>query len=314
VVDVDRTAFVALLQCVIVFMSSNASRIRISPSLLALAFVLSVLGIVVTFRAWNNMYRIANENPEYQHALLVPFVAMVLIWVRRHRLQHCRVTTTVLGPLLVVAGWASMLYGSSQRNDLAFHIGAVVVLVGCVTAALGKQVLFRFFPVAVVLLMMVPLPGRWRSSLAHTLQAYTANISSYVLDLLGIKTQVMGSMMMINNQPVLIAEACNGMRMVLPLMMIAFGFAFAMPLRTSVRLLIVLISPLVALVCNVARVVPLVWLQGQSQTSRDWGTRLHDYSGWVMVPLAFFVLLGLIRVLKWSTMRIWRYPLASQSA
>jgi len=96
------------------------------------------------------------------------------------------------------------------------------------------------------------------------------------------------------------------------LLLIAFGFAFAIPLRMSVRVLIVLLSPVVALVCNVLRVVPLVWLEGQSETARDLGTQLHDISGWVMVPVAFFVLLGIIRLLKWATLPIWRYPLASQ--
>jgi exosortase/archaeosortase family protein len=118
----------------------------------------------------------------------------------------------------------------------------------------------------------------------------------------------------INSHPVFIDEACNGMRMVFPLLLIAYGFAFGLPLRASIRWIIVIASPLVALACNVLRVLPLVWLQGQGPNGQTWGNRLHDQSGWVMVPLAFLVLLGLIRLLKWAMLPVYRYPLASQSA
>jgi exosortase/archaeosortase family protein len=134
------------------------------------------------------------------------------------------------------------------------------------------------------------------------------------LGIVGVETQVSGSLLMINDQPVLIAEACNGMRMVFPLLLIAYGFSFGLPLRASVRIIIVLASPIVALLCNVLRVLPLIWLQGQGRTWQTWGEWLHEHSGWIMVPLAFLVLLGLIRLLKWATVPVYRYPLASQSA
>jgi len=286
----------------------------LTPSFAALAFVLAVFGVVVTFRAWDNMFRIARDDPEYQHIFLVPCVVIFLVWVRRHRLRYLRVSGTVLGPVLVLAGWGASIYGQQFKYEILFHLGAVIVLIGCLVSALGKQALFRFLPVAIVMLMIVPMPQRYRIQIADPLQRYTAEISSYLLDMMGVKTEVNGSMMVINNHPVMIAEACNGMRMVLPLLLIAFGFAFGLPLRTSVRVLIVAASPIVALVCNVLRVMPLVWLQGQSDLGRRWGNALHEHSGWIMVPLAFLVLLGLIRLLRWAMVPIWRFPLASQGA
>lgn len=280
----------------------------------ALAFVLAVFGVVVTFRAWDNMFQIARDDAEYQHIFLVPFVALFLAWVRRHRLRYLRISGTVLGPILVLLGWGTGLYGQYAKYEILFHLGAVIVLIGCVVSALGKQALFRFLPVAVVMLMIVPMPQRYRIALAEPLQRYTAEISSYLFDLMGVQTEVAGNTLFINNHPVMIAEACNGMRMVMPLLLIAFGFAFGLPLRMSVRLLIVAASPVVALVCNVLRVMPLVWLQGQSELGQRWGNALHEHSGWIMVPLAFLVLLGLIRLLRWAMVPIWRFPLASQGA
>jgi len=301
-----------------------ALRGKVTPANVMLAFVLALFGAIACSRAWIDIFEIAWEQPEYQHIFLVPLVAVYLAYVRRQRLKYLRVQTVGLGTSLVLAGWGLNWLGNSHsfatwmgyqdKIALLIHVSAVVVLVGCVTAALGKQILFRFFPVAVVLLLMVPFPNNARHELSDHLQQYTAQIASYLLALVGVDTEVLGNTLVINSHPVFIDEACNGMRMVFPLLLIAYGFAFGLPLRASIRWIIVLASPLVALACNVLRVLPLVWLQGQGPNGQTWGNRLHDQSGWIMVPLAFLVLLGLIRLLKWAMLPVYRYPLASQSA
>lgn len=294
-------------------MSVLTNRQRLSAYHAVLAWCVALLGIAVTYRAWENIFEIAWDNPEYQHVFLVPLVAIFLAWVRRGRLRTTRVSGVITGPILVAVGWAAGSWGFNHQTQILFHTGAVLVVIGCIVSVLGKQVLFRFLPVAFVLLMIVPMPGTIRLAIADPLQHWTAELASWFLGLFGVQTQVSGALMIINGQRVMIAEACNGMRMVLPLLLIAYGFAFGLPLRTSVRTIIVIASPFVALACNVIRVIPLVWLQGQGDFARSWGERLHEHSGWLMVPLAFLVLLGIIRLLKWAMVPVYRYPLASQS-
>ena len=98
-----------------------------------------------------------------------------------------------------------------------------------------------------MLILIVPMPAAWRVAISKPLQSVTAEISSWLLGMLGVATQTRGSVIVINEQPVAVAEACNGMRMVFPLLLISYGFAFGLPLRAGVRALIVLLSPLVAL-------------------------------------------------------------------
>ena len=291
-----------------------SQRNKITANHAVMAWSLALLGIAVTFRAWKDIFDIAWENPEYQHVFLVPLIAIFLAWVRRGRLPYVRITGSFLGPILVAVGWLAGSWGYHHQTQSLFHSGAVLVLIGCVTSVLGKQALFRFFPVALVMFLMVPMPPYVRKAIADPLQHWTAEISSYLLSLFGVNTQVFGYSLMINNQPVLIAEACNGMRMVFPLLLISYGFTFGLPLRSSLRVVVVLASPAVALLCNVLRVLPIIYLQGQSDEGRRWGERLHEHSGWIMVPLAFLVLLGFIRLLKWAMVPVYRYPLASQSA
>ncbi|HEX8341227.1 MAG TPA: exosortase/archaeosortase family protein [Tepidisphaeraceae bacterium] len=289
-------------------------RTRITAYHAVLACAMAALGVSVTMRAWADIFEVAHDDAEYQHIFLVPLVAIFLAFVRRQRLRYARVSGVILGPCIALVGWMAASYGFNYRTNVLLHLGAVLVLIGCITSVVGKQVLFRFFSVAVVLLLLVPLPGGVKSLLADTLQLWTAHICNYLLALVGVETTVFGSTLRINDQVVMIAEACNGMRMVFPLLLIAYAFAFGLPLNNVTRYLIVLMSPFVALLCNVLRVLPLIWLQGQGPPARDWGTTLHDGSGWFMVPIAFLVLLAIIRLLKWATVPVYRYPLASQGA
>ena len=90
--------------------------------------------------------------------------------------------------------------------------------------------------------------------------------------------------------------------MVFTLFLACYTFAFVTPLRGYVRALILLASPVVAVTCNVIRLVPTVWVFGHA--SPQTAHRFHDISGWVMLILAFVGLTGMIRVLKWASLPV----------
>jgi len=55
-------------------------------------------------------------------------------------------------------------------------------------------------------------------------------------------------------------------------------------------------------------------LYGKGDSSRDVANLFHMYSGWLMLPIAFLLLLGIIKLLRWAMLPVTRYPLASQYA
>lgn len=287
------------------------------PSWLHVVALVALLtqGIWITQRQWLDIFRFAgNADGEFQHIYLVPYIALFLIWVRRERIKHLRVSGTLIGPILIAAGWVAAHFGLENRVLALFHLSAILVVVGCIVCALGKQALFRFFPAVLVLVMMVPAPGRIRQDIAQNLQKGTAEIAQRLLEIGNVHTTVEGNTLSINGQAVNVDEACNGMRLVFPLFLLGYAFAFSLPLRMSVRLTLVGISPIVALVCNVLRTLPIIWLYGQGPEHKELAQRVHDWSGWVMLPLAFIVLLGLIRVLRWMAVPVERFTLASQGS
>ena len=67
---------------------------------------------------------------------------------------------------------------------------------------------------------------------------------------------------------------------------------------------------MIALFCNVARLVPTALFYGYVSTDRaKW---FHDLSGWIMRPIALGLLLHVIWLLKWMDFRVTRYGLAGR--
>ena len=126
--------------------------------------------------------------------------------------------------------------------------------------------------------------------------------------MIGVAATQSGNTLSVNGLCVNIAEACNGLRMVFALLLVCYAFCFSLPLRNSVRLLVLLASPAAALLCNVGRILPTVWVYGYC--SQGWGDRFHSFSGWLMLPMSFLLLLALLKTMRWAMIPVTRYTLA----
>jgi exosortase/archaeosortase family protein len=73
-------------------------------------------------------------------------------------------------------------------------------------------------------------------------------------------------------------------------------------------LLIIALSPLSAVLCNVIRLVPTVWVFGQFP--QETAQKFHDVSGWVMLFVGFLLLMGVIRLLRWMLVPVTIFRLA----
>lgn len=270
--------------------------------------VMLVLGVIVTRDAWADIFHIAVRDEESSHIFLVPLVFAWLIWSRRVRLRQCRPSGTWAGPVLAAAGWAVWSIGYNNAIQSFWHGGALLMVLGCFVAMLGFEVIRRFLPAFVVLVFLIPVPGMVRQRIAIPLQVYTAEVTDALFKIIGLPVSRAGSVLTINGVDVGIVEACNGLRMVFALTLVSCAFAFGTPLRWYVRLIVVAASPVSAILCNVVRLVPTVWLHGYA--SADTADAFHEFSGWGMLVVAFLLLFGIIRVLRWAHVPVAQYTLA----
>ncbi len=276
----------------------------------ALALALGALGMFLTWSAWSDIKAIAMVDEEQSHIFLVPMVSAWMIWVRRFRLRNCAPAGTMVGPAVVALGWFFSWFGYGNAVQSVWHAGAVLIVLGCLLSVMGKNVLFRFLPAFAVLVFLVPMPNAIRQMISIPLQTATAATTQIVLETIGAAVERNGNVLSINGIEVAVAEACNGMRMVFALVLVSYAFAFGMPLRGLMRVVVLAGSPVAAIVCNVLRLVPTVLLYGYS--TPEVASRFHDVSGWLMLPLAFAILLGVVRTLSWALIPVNRFTLAYQ--
>ncbi|MFW6335640.1 MAG: exosortase/archaeosortase family protein [Phycisphaeraceae bacterium] len=188
-------------------------------------------------------------------------------------------------------------YGYYNAVQVLWHLGAVVAVIGAALTFTGLGVVGKALPAFVVLGLLAPIPGAVRGAIALPLQRATAHATEVIFDLAGMEVLRMGNLLRYNGQDIAVAEACNGMRMVWALLLVSFVVAFGSPLKPYVRVLILVLSPVAALVCNVIPMTPTVLAYGHWSTSA--ADLFHDLSGWAMVALAFGLVLGFVQLLRW---------------
>lgn len=289
-------------------MSTDGARLSVWS--VAAALVLMAVAVAATAATWADIVHIALVDEESSHIMLVPIVAAWMVWIRRLRLRGCVVRGTWAGPMLILAGWAGHVAGQAYAIQALWHASAVLVVLGAAISILGVELMRRFAAAVAVLAFLIPVPGMVRQQIALPLQTATAAITQALLESFALPVERSANLLTINGVDVAVAEACNGLRMVFALVLVSYGFAFSVPLRPYVRGLIIGASPLAAIVCNVLRLGPTIWMYGFAP--RDLADLFHAVGGWLMLPVALLILMSIIRALRWALVPVARFTLAYQ--
>ena len=275
----------------------------------------ALLALAVGIWAWmfraplTDIFTLALRDEEQSHILLAPIVAAWLLWFRRSRLHLLRMRPNLIGCAIVALGCITCWWGFRTDTYLFWHGGPILALLGVLLTMTGFNLIRYFGPVVATMVFLLPVPGQIRTQISIPLQSMAAQVTHQSLEIFGFEAARMGNMLLINGQQVAVAEACNGMRLVFSLTIVVFAFAFSVPLRPSMRVLLIVLSPLIALVANVIRLVPTSLLYGT--TTVENAELFHDISGWVMLPLALVGLLVLLKFLQWLELPVTSYRLAS---
>jgi exosortase len=262
---------------------------------LLLALVFTAASALIMHEAWRDIFRVGRADEECSYVLLAPFIIGWLAWVRKNELFRAKLRGGWAGLLILAMGWLVYWYGYIA-DPVIWRAGAVMTAVGAFVSVIGFEASFKLAPALIAAGFLVPVDPNGRYHVALPLQTITAQAAQQVCDVLGINVNRAGNLLSINGVDVTIAEACNGMRMLLTLFMVCYVVAFTLRLRAYVRIFLLAASPLVAIISNVARLVPTVWMFGHK--SHEAAERFHDISGWVMTFLSFLLLMGFFRLLE----------------
>jgi len=103
------------------------------------------------------------------------------------------------------------------------------------------------------------------------------------------------------------ARDSEGVRMTAAIVLVAYAFVFGAPFRPYVRTLVLLSSPIVAVICNV--VLWLVVSHAGAPASEYTARELFRAADWAMLPLSLLLLLGLTYLLRMTSLPLRRFRL-----
>lgn len=262
-----------------------------------LSSLLMVCAAIACRDVWLDIIHIVRKDEEASHILLVPLVFARIVWVRRGNLKGVELGPSLWGPAIILAGIGCWLFGNIKALQVVWHFGGILAVFGAFVCVNGMGVVRRLWPAFFVLLFLMPMPGMIRYPLALFLQNVSAQATEVVVVALGFDLVRHNNLLLINDYPVGIAEACNGMRMISMLILVVFAFVFSEKIRPWVQVVMVLLAAPMAILLNIFRLVPTVLAYGFF--SPELADQLHDWLGWVMVFASYFMLLAILVLMRW---------------
>lgn len=262
------------------------------------ALVLCSLAVVAGLAAFSDIFDLGINNDEQSHVLLAVPVALWLAYLRRGRLRHEHWGPSWLGPIGLICGFFMSRVGFQSGLDILWHFGAICMVVSAGIAAFGAGVVRQFIPALVALIFLLPVPGSLRHEISIPLQRASAASAHICMDMMGLPVSRQGNILTVNGHEVRVVDACDGMRMVSALAIVAYAFVFSVPMRNTIRVLILGISPIIAVMVNVLRLVPTSIVYGYAEREST-GDLMHDIGGWAVLGLALVLLWAFLRFLRW---------------
>ncbi len=266
------------------------------------------------------MFTIWFSSPEYSHGVLIPLIAAFLVWQRKDRLAACEFSGSWAGVALVVLGGALFLVGHLATVFVLQQYALLLVIYGVILALTGWAVFRQLWVPLLILFFMIPLPRFVLANFSAQMQLISSEIGVWVIRLFGISVYREGNVIDLGAYKLQVAEACDGLRYLFPLMTLGFIMAYFYRAAFWKRLLVFLSSIPITILMNSFRIGVI------GVTVEHWGVRmaegfLHEFQGWVVFMASAALMLAEMAILNRVGGRVaWRdsfsidFPAPSRAA
>ncbi|MHC4104993.1 MAG: exosortase [Planctomycetota bacterium] len=258
--------------------------------------------ILITFlwcykSGFADLWNIWHRSDEYSSGLLVPFLAVYILWSRRDEISQCRIKPTVLGLFAFIVAQVVRIFGLFYWYSSAERLSIVLTIAALVLLLFGLQLLRKVSTVLLFLCLMLPWPNRVQTAVTLPLQGWATSSAVFCLEMVGYEVISEGNIIHIGNIRVAVAEACNGLRMITAFFVIS-GLVVLLVKRAWWEKLLVLISSLpIALLCNTIRLA-ITAVFFTILEVEYWEEIFHDFGGYAMMPLALAAIVAELWLLK----------------
>jgi exosortase len=158
------------------------------------------------------------HGDSYSHILLIPFIALYLVYIERRKVFHSIGFSLVPGSVMILAGVATTFaanpyfYSTGAENLSGTVFGLLLVWAGGFLACYGvRAARAALFPL-LFLLLMVPLPNVILSRVVTVLQRGTVEVALLLFKLLGVPVLREGVLLSVPGVTIEVARECSSIR------------------------------------------------------------------------------------------------------
>lgn len=267
------------------------------------ATVLLALFVFVVAAFWHSFTDIYNNwnmpDSLYSHAMIIPPISLFFVWrSRKALLGEPLAPSTLLGLPVLLCGCFMLLLGDFLGFMTFVHLALLPVLTGLCLMLLGVGATRTlWFPLA-FLFFMIPMPYSLISVISFKSKMIATESAVALGKMMTLNMVQDGSFVYLGSDDrLLVGDVCGGMRSLIALLAFGALMAYISKTRFWARILILVVSPLVAILANVIRIFFLC-VVGYIWGSESATGIVHDASGIGIFAVAFVLLFGIEGLLR----------------
>jgi exosortase D (VPLPA-CTERM-specific) len=230
------------------------------------------------------------DTEEYSHCYLIPFIVAALV-VKRLQEDTQYVRSSWAGVWIVCVAIALLVVGElSALYDFAQY-AAVLTIIGLFIVTLGTRTTWNIAGPLGLLFFIVPLPKFVYVELSAWLQLVSSTLGVEILDLFDVPVFQDGSIIDLGGLRLEVAEACNGLRYLFPLLSLGYLAAYFLKDAWWKKIVLVLSAAPICIAMNSLRIAVI------GVTVDLWGNEMaggivHTVEGWVVFMVSAAILMA----------------------
>jgi exosortase A len=242
----------------------------------------------VYFQTLGSMVNVWLGSETYSYCLFILPICLYLIYEKKEQLYFIEVKPALLLLIPLFFGQIAFLLSDLAGIGVLTHLSAYGSLVCIIGVVYGLNILkFLIFPLG-YLVLSVPMG----EELVPALQNITADISVFLVELVGIPVYREGLYIYIPNGTFEVAEACSGIRFLISMIAIGLLYAYLNYQSTWRRLVFVALSLIIPIIANGIRAFGIIYVGHKSDMEHAVGAD-HLVYGWVFFSIVLLLLMAI---------------------
>lgn len=268
-----------------------------------LFIALIAFSLLVFWQPFGTLFKLAWQQDEYTHILLVLPVSLTLIFLESKdapvRARYAPGSGFALLLLATISYWAAKAHGGLLPNaGLSLAILVLVLywmafVIGCYGFQVFRSLLFPFL----FLFLLTPIPGPVLDKVISFLQTASTDATFALFKLSGVPVLKTGFLLSMPTLQIEVAKECSGIRSSMMLLITGLLLAHLFLRSFWSKLVFVLCIVPLAVAKNAVRIFTLSML-GMHVSIGFLEGRLHHNGGVVFFLLALVALLALLWILQ----------------